>query len=192
MVQAQRELLRTCLATPPQFEILGFFHLWATAIFWSCHHEVLCHFLAGGLDKFCFPRCWCLWKRSPVVLGSYWSIPKDWTANHQIVFLWRKFPVEKFEIQKKVIETYKCLYIHNTGPFKMFNALNPFLQVVFLLSPFGYIHLCLRIISRKCFALDFQCLGWVVLDVSCEHSPSFGHVPRLMLEDFWGNFQCIF
>ena len=76
----------------------------------------------------------------------------------------------------------------------MFNALNPFLQVVFLLSPFGYIHLCLRIISRKCFALDFQCLGGpVVLDVlDVNILESFGHVPRLMLEDFWGNFQCIF
>lgn len=105
------------------------------------------------------------------VSSGSWLIlvyPKGLDGKPQDCDLWRKFPVEKFEIQQKFTGTSRWdFYIHNTRPFKMFNALNPFLQVFFLLSPFGYIHLCLRIISRKCFALDFQCLGWVgQLDVS--------------------------
>lgn len=95
----------------------------------------------------------------------YLYIPRDRTATHQIVFLWRKFPVEKFEIQQKFTGTSRFLHSQYQA-IKMFNALDPFLQVLFVLSPFGYIHLSLRIISRKCFALDFQCLGGpVVLDV---------------------------
>lgn len=82
----------------------------ATTIFWICHREVLPIFSQVVWTN---SRCWCLLKMFPVVLGSYWSIrsiPRDWTANHQIVFLWRKFPVEKFEIQQKFTGTSRFLH----------------------------------------------------------------------------------
>ena len=115
-----------------------------------------------------------------MVLGSYWYIPKEWTANHQIVFCDVNSQFKSLRFNKSSLEQGDNKEI-STFTFCRLFVIDVCIESISAkfsspLSPFGYIHFVSKDHLQKMFCLgfsvpwlgevDWRCVPTKILQVS--------------------------